>query len=444
MTTAPTVRTSTPEERFVAAFELHEGHTLNGSNARIQGLRKDAIESFKQLGLPGRKDEAWKYTNIEKALRHEYRVLAGAPLDEVALENLAPFLVPGLEAHRVVLVNGRFVAALSHIGSLPEGVIVTGFAKASEAHADLVNTHFTRYADFTTDVFAALNTAFAQDGLFVYVPKNVIVETPIQVINLTTGDEDVLLNPRSLVVVEQSGSLKLVEGTHTLTEAKIFTNAVSEFFVGPNARVDHYLVEDEGANASRIHNLKAHQEADSYFSTSTITLSGDLVRNDLHFLPDAENCETHLFGLFLGKGRMHIDNHTLVDHAKPNCYSNELFKGVLDDASTGVFNGKVFVRPDAQQTNAYQSNKTIVLTEQAQMFSKPELEIYADDVKCSHGATTGQLEREAIFYLRSRGLTEERARTLLLLAFARDVLEQIKIDALREHLDARIAARFAN
>ena len=431
-----------PEARYVQAFARLEGHTLNGSNATLHGLRRDAIDRFAALGFPTRKDEAWKYTRIEKVLRQDFavRAPADAALDAAALDGLG---LPGLDAAVAVLAGGRFREDLSTLDGLPEGVVVTSFAHAAEAHADLVNAHFGRYADFEHDAFAALSTAFAHDGLFVYVPKGVVVERPIQVIDLVPAhDEATLWQPRYLVVAEGGAQLRLVRTRTVRGETAAFVNAAMEVFVGERAHVDCYEIQDDGAHVTTVNGVWAYQERDSVFRTSTYTFGDGLVRNNATLVPDAEGCEAHLYGLFLADGTAHVDNHTLVDHAKPNCFSNELYKGILADRATGVFNGKVLVRQDAQQTNAYQSNKSIVLDETARMFSKPELEIYADDVKCSHGATTGQLDRDAIFYLRSRGLTEARARALLLAAFARDVLASVRLDALREHLDARVTARF--
>lgn len=431
-----------PEERFVAAFEMQDGHTLNGSNANVQGLRREAIQAFSMLGLPNRKTEAWKYTNIEKALRHDYKIKgAGAPVP-VSRQDLEQFLVPDLDSHVVVLTNGQFNEELSSIGKLPAGVVISGFAQAAEAHPEIVNRHFSKIADFHAEPLVALNTAFTQDGLFIYVPRGVVVEKPVQVVQFVHAHEDVMVQPRNLFVVEDGGVVRVVESEHAIAGGKTFTNAVTEIYTGKHANVEYYKLEDSGEDATLVDTTQAYQEEGSVCSVYTFTLSGDLVRNNLTFLPNAEHCESHLFGLFLGRGKMHVDNHTLVDHAKPNCNSNELYKGILNDDSTGVFNGKVFVRPDAQKTNAYQSNKSIVLTDRAKMYAKPELEIYADDVKCSHGATTGQLDPEALFYLRSRGIPHEQARAMLLLAFARDVLDNVKLEPLRAVLDEAVHSRF--
>lgn len=431
------------EDRFVAAFEMQNGHTLNGNNANVQGLRREAIQAFAALGFPTRKAELWKYTNIEKVLRHDYRLLSGGTDARAPLQNVKRYRIPGLEAHVIVLVNGHYDPDLSSVGTLPEGVLLSGFARASSAHPDLINRHFGRYADFRIDALAALNTAFTQDGAFVYVPRGVKLEKPVHVISITDTDDDVLVQPRHLFVAEEGTALSIIQSDHVVGQSKTFVNAVTEIYVGARANVDCYKLQDAGDDASGVDTTQIYQEEESICSTYTATLSGGVVRNTLRFLPDAEGCESHLYGLSLAHGHMHVDNHTLVDHAKPNCESNEMYKSILDENATGVFNGKVFVRPDAQKTNAYQSNKSIVLKDTAKMYTKPELEIYADDVRCSHGATTGQLDAEAIFYLRSRGISESQARAMMMLAFARDVLDNIKLTPLREMLDEAVHSRFA-
>ena len=419
-----------------------EGSTLNGSNASIKGIRREAIEHFQQIGIPTRKVEAWKYTSVDRLFKEPYQLLPVPGISTLDKSDLAPYLVPGLDSHIVVLVNGSFSEALSTVEGLPAGVRILPFATATDREKDVVNRHFARYADYRTEPFIALNTAFTRDGVYVHVPAGVVVEKPVQIVNLIDTDENLLIQPRILIVVERNAQVKVIETGFSVNNTTTLTNSVCEIFVGEHAFVDHYKVQREGASASQIYNLKVYQETGSFLTTDTITLGGKLVRNNLSFHPDGEHCETHLYGLLLGSDDMHVDTHTFVDHAKPACVSDELYKYILDDSATGVFNGKVYVRRDAQQTNAYQTNKSLVLSETAHMYTKPELEIYADDVKCSHGATTGRLDEEAIFYLRSRGLSPQRARALLLLAFARDVLEHVGIEPLREQLDKLITHHF--
>ncbi len=431
-----------PEERFLTAFRANDGTTLNGSNARLSDIRQDAIQQFEALGFPERKAEAYKYTNIQKVLQRNYTLqLAGADAP-VTEEEIEPFLVPDMDAHLLVLVNGRFRDDLSDIGDLPEGVIVTGFAKAVAEHASLVEKHFAQYASYEDDAFIALNTAFTQDGAFVYVPKSVALEKPVHIVSVVKAEGDVMLQPRYLFIAEENAQVKIVQTGRAISDTHTFTNAVVESYAGRHAHLDHYEIQDEGPKAATHLSTKSYQQPESVVRTNAFTFSGELVRNNLRLLPDGEHCESHLYGLVLGNGAMHVDNHTEVDHAKPDCFSSELYKHLVDDQSTAVFNGRVLVRQDSQRINAYQSNDSLVLSEEADIYTKPELEIYADDVECSHGATTGTLDEEAIFYLRSRGLTYAQARALLLVAFARDVLDNVQIEPLEQMLDRYVTDRF--
>jgi Fe-S cluster assembly protein SufD len=442
-----TLDTSAPaKDRFLSAFEMSSGQALNGKNASISKQREVAIERFAELGVPTNKLEAWKYTDISKIVDREYTLPLSMSVPDVDASALDEVLIEDLDAdaHRVVLVNGRVHDGLSDIGDLPDGVVVSSLAEAGANHPDLVEAHYGQYADFEDEAMTALNTAFVQDGLFVYVPKGTVVEKPVYAVHLTVADADVMIQPRHLFIVEEGAMAKIVEMQHTLTDARVFTNSVRECYVGARGNLDHYLGQVESDASSQVQTTAAYHEDNSVFSTNTVTLSGEVIRNNLTITPDGEFCESNLYGLYLGKDAMHVDNQTLVDHVHADCVSNELYKNILNDTSKGVFNGKVFVRPDSQRINAYQSNKSIVLSKEANMYTKPELEIYADDVQCSHGATSGQLDEEGIFYLRSRGLSEKRARILMLQAFAQDIVDEITIDALREHMTTRLQERFAS
>ncbi len=428
------------ENRFRDLFNAHVGKTLNGSNAAIQQVRQDAIAHFESLGFPARKSERWKYTNITRSLSDAYTLRLEPDAGGVSRADVDRLAIPGLDAFRVVLVNGHFQPDLSDLRGLPAQVVVDDLAVAASAHSEVLNAHFARYASTHDEPFIALNTAFIVGGLFVHVPPGVAMPKPIHVLNLFAAGEAVFLQPRMLVVAGARSACTLIESQRSLSTAATFTNSVTELAAGREARLSHYAIQHMQPHDTFVGTLHAYQEEASTFSTTTATFEGGVIRNNLNVLPDGEHCESNLYGLVLGRGAMHVDNHTLVDHARPNCNSNELYKHILDDQSTGVFNGKVLVRIDAQKTNAYQSNKSVTLTDRASMYAKPELEIYADDVKCSHGATTGQLDAEALFYLRSRGLNERQARTLLLTAFARDVIETVAIEPLRAYLDEQMVA----
>ncbi len=429
-----------PEDRFLSAFEAHHGRALNGSGAHVHALRREAIGRVEALGFPTRKSEAWKYTDITAQLRADWPLGPGAEAPRPSPEALAAARIPGLDAYEVVLVNGRCLSGAPE--GLPEGFVVGGLADCAAAHPALFERHFGRYADHRGEVFTALNTAFTHDGVCIYAPRGAALDKPVHIISLLQAEGLLLVQPRYLVVAEDGASVEIIETQTALGEPECFTNSVAEVYGGRDAQVSFYRIQDEGRRATQVAGMQVYQETGSNCTTFTATLSGRIVRNNLSFLPADEHCESHLFGLFIGGGDLHVDNHTHVEHARPNCVSNELYKGILDDHATGVFNGKVFVRQDAQKTNAYQSNKSIILTPTARMYSKPELEIYADDVKCSHGATTGQLDPEALFYLQSRGIPAVKARAMLLLAFARDVLENVRIAPLRDMLDHAVETRY--
>ncbi|PSQ75514.1 MAG: Fe-S cluster assembly protein SufD [Bacteroidetes bacterium QH_6_63_17] len=433
-----------PEDRFISAFKVNHGQALNGTNASIAQQREDAIERFAQLGIPDNDLEAWKYTNISKIIDRPYTLPLAPEPPSVAPGDIAPFLIDDLDAHRVVLVNGRVDESLSDIGVLPPGVVVSSLAQAGAEHPNVVEEHYGRYADAENEALTALNTAFVQDGAFVYVPSGTIVEKPIFFLHVTAGQEDLFLQPRHLFVVEDGAIARIIETQHSLTDAHTFTNTVGEAFVGERANLEHYLVQDEGPTASQVHTRAGQQKDDSVYTTDTVTFSGEVIRNNATIEADGSFCESNLYGLCIGKDDMHVDNHTRMDHVQPDCDSNELYKHVLNDESTAVFNGKVFVSRGSQRIDAYQQNDTIVLTDEANIYTKPELEIYADDVVCSHGATTGQVNEEGVFYLRSRGLSERRARILMLQAFTDEVLSEFKIDALRDYITDKIRRRFAS
>jgi Fe-S cluster assembly protein SufD len=434
---------SDPKDRFISAFEVNHGQTLNGTSASIAQQREDAIEHFSELGIPTNDLELWKYTNIAKIIDRPYTLPLGTDTPSVDKSDIAPFLIDDMDAHRVVLVNGRVDESLSDIGELPPGVVVSGLSQAGNDHPDVVEEHYGQYADYEDDAMTALNTAFVQDGAFVYVPSGTIVEKPIFFLHITASDEDLFLQPRHLFVVEDGAIAKIVEAQHSLTDAQTFTNTVGEAFVGEKGNLDHYLLQDEGHSASQVHTRAAQQKDDSVYSTQTVTYTGEVIRNNATVEADGTFCESNLYGLVIGKDDMHVDNHTRMDHVQPDCNSNELYKHVLNDESTAVFNGKVFVARGSQRIDAYQQNDTIVMNNNAQIYTKPELEIYADDVECSHGATTGQVDEEGVFYLRSRGLSERRARIMMLQAFSEEVLSELSIDAFRDYVTDLIRDRFA-
>lgn len=420
------------KEKFLSEFKAFEAGLNGQASSALHEVRKQAIEQFDKLDFPTVKNEDWKYTNVSAI--HNYNFVRDFKT-QVSTDELKKHLIPSLDCYLFVLVNGNYSPELSDIKGLPEGVTVDSFRNVYKNNPELINKYFAKYAEIENG-FVALNTAFANDGVVIHVPENTVLDKPVMTLNLAgSGEINVLSQPRTLIVAEKYSKLDLVELFHSISDNETLTNSVSEIIVGENAHVEVYKIQNENLKAYHYNRTQSQLAKNSTFTIYNVTLGGLLVRNDSNVVLDDENCTGNLFGLYLTDGEQHVDNHTLIDHAKPHCQSNELYKGVLGGKSRGVFNGKVFVRKDAQKTNAYQSNKAILLTNEATIDTKPQLEIFADDVKCSHGAAIGQLDYDAVFYLRSRGIGEELARTVLIRAFADDVFELIPNETLHGYLN---------
>ena len=404
----------------------------------LQAIRKKGFDSFNRLGIPV-KHEEWKYTRISNLFNKQYKLNQGTSLSWNELEEIR---LPGHEqSTELVFVNGIFSFALSTIRSNQVLIMPLEEAARSE-YKEIVSKHLGHSSKYQKDGINALNTAFVKDGVFIFVKKGQVVEQPIYIYNVTDSRSgNVLSQPRSLVYVSENAQLQVVETYATLGVDESFTNQVLEIIVDKDARAEYYKIQNDSAHTNQVSTTHIRQIAKSYTHTVTISLNGGIIRNNLNLVLDSEHCEGHLYGLYLQKGQTHVDNHTVVDNAKPNCFSNELYKGIIDEKATGVFNGKIFVQPQAQKTNAYQSNKNILLSDDASVNTKPQLEIFADDVKCSHGCTVGQLNEEGLFYLQSRGIPSKIARSLLLHAFATDVLEHIRPEPIREYIDKLISER---
>ncbi|MGB0521813.1 MAG: Fe-S cluster assembly protein SufD [Flammeovirgaceae bacterium] len=425
------------KETLISWFEDME-RQLNGlRSSNFHQTRQEAFEQFKQLDYPSTKHEEWKYTNVKRILKSEFEFNQSASLSQ---DQLTPFLIDGLDAQVMVFVNGQFNASLSQLETV-DGLAFDNLKAAYASHQEDIDQHFGKYATIGDNPFTALNTAFANDGAFIKVNRSKVIEKPLVLLYVADAQHnDIASQPRNLVLVGENAQVTLIEQFITLGEGKSFSNVVTEFVVEQSALVDHYKLQYDAASY-HIGTTQVYQKGKSHFANTTISLDGELIRNNLNIEMDGEYVESYMNGLYMLDGKTHVDNHTSVDHQLPNSYSNELYKGILDGNSTGVFNGKIYVREDAQKTNAFQQNNNILLSDKATIDTKPQLEIWADDVKCSHGATVGSLDEEPLFYLRSRGISEEKARSLLMFAFAGDLLDRIKVEALRTHVEAKIAKR---
>lgn len=411
-------------EEINARLERQDAHGGNG----WASTRRMAAGAFKEMGLPTRRSEAYKYTPMTK------RVTNDLSLDNSAGTARASRALEDVDGIHLSTSNGLLDSVPDN---LPEGLTISSLVDAYEGNRVFVNDHLSRAFVAERDAFSSLAAAAAEDGILIHVSADAEITMPV-VIHHDAVSTSGLVQPRLLVVADEGATLSLMEHFGDAEGSSAFENRIAEMIVAKGASVDHVLVYERSQESTFVNGLHVYQEDASHYATNTITLGGGMVRNNLHFLPDGEECETHLNGLYIARGSMHVDNHTFVDHAKPNCESNELFKGVIADNATGVFNGKILVRQDAQKINAYQSSKSILLDRTASVYAKPELEIYADDVRCSHGATTGELDEEALFYLRARGIRPENARLLLLEAFARDVVDLIQEESVRTYLNDRL------
>ena len=406
----------------------------------LSSLRRDAFDAFTRMGIPNMKHEEWKYTRINNLFDKEYSF--GGENQVLRPEDVDAYRLPGYEdANELFFINGQFSFDLSVIRSTDLEILPLSDAVKGD-YRQIITENLGHSARYLNDGVNAMNTAFVQDGIFVGVRRGKTLEHPVYIYNITDSrTANIFSQPRSLVYVAEGAQVQMVEAFITLGVNESFTNQVMEVVVQKDAVVEYYKLQNDASHTNQVSTTHFRQIARSYVHTVTISLNGGIVRNNLNMVMDAERCESHMYGLYFQQGKSHIDNHTVVDNAKPNCLSNEFYKGILDDRSSGVFNGKIFVQRDAQKTNAYQSNKNVLLSDEASVNTKPQLEIFADDVKCSHGCTVGRLDEEGMFYLRSRGISEKIARSLLLHGFVVDILDKIKLAPIRNYADRLISER---
>ncbi len=427
---------------YIDNFGKFENSLNGGASAPIHKIRKEALSNFSKLEFPTTRNEEWKYTSIAPLLKHTF-----TPAQKVTLKNknqVKKFLFAELEHSLLVFVNGFYSEELSDVKSLPEGVIAGSIADAIENKSEVVEKHFSKYADYKNQIFTALSTAYTKDGAFIYIPDGKIVEDPIHILFLgLTAGEKILSQPRNLFVAGKNSQATIIEHYGSLDDGIYFTNAVTEIFADENAVLDHIKLQDENRNAFHIARMEVDQERNSNFSSNLISFGADLSRNDFNTRFNDTGGECMLNGLFMIDGSQLFDVHTMIDHAKPHCNSHEHYKGILDGNSRGVFNGKVMVRPDAQKTNAFQENNNVILSDRALINTKPQLEIFADDVKCSHGATIGQIDNESLFYLKTRGIGDKTARGMLIHAFANEVVHSIKVEPIRNYLEEILTNKFS-
>jgi Fe-S cluster assembly protein SufD len=429
-------------ERYVAAHRAFAATGGGTAPAWLRDLRAGGIARFAELGFPTTKLEEWRFTSVAPLVETPFAVPHGPEARSPSAADVEPYLLPGAGGHQIVFVNGRFSPALSKLDRLPEGVTVSSIANTIQRDPERLLALLDNVVADPRTAFAALNAAFLSDGAFVHVRAGVEVAEPLQVLYFTTaGSDQLVTHPRTLIVVKNLAKVSVIEGYAGVPGAVYWTNAVTDIVVGDGAWVDVLRVQRESESAFHVAATQTRQGRDSVVRVHPLVFGAALSRHDITTVLDGEGASCLLNGLYLGHGTQHLDHHTVIDHAQPHAASHEYFNGVLDDRARGVFNGRILVRPGAQRTDSKQTNNNLLLSEEARADSQPQLEIYADDVKCTHGATLGPIDDKALFYLKSRGLGAAEARAMLTYGFGAEILGRIESPALRRHLDVLVRAR---
>ena len=424
------------KEKLVSSFIAFENQ-ISLDNTFVHNMRTEAIKRFETKGFPVKKDEAWKYTSLGKVLKHDFSVF---PKLESAIEykDVQPYFINDIDSYKIVFVDGKYASHLSETTHDGIDICLMSAALTKPKYRLVIENYFNKIAE--KDSITSLNTAFSIEGAYIHITKNKLVEKPIQIIHFSTGNEAaLLLQPRNLIVVDENAHVQIIERHQSLTDNPTLTNCVTEIFADKRGIVDYYKVQNDKENASLIDSTFIDQKRDSHVSVHTFSFGGKLTRNNLNFYQNGEYIDSTLNGVTIIGNKQHVDHNTLVHHIEPNCEIHQDYKGIFSDSSIGVFNGKVLVNKEAQKTNAFQSNNNLLVNDKASINTKPQLEIFADDVKCSHGCTIGQLDENALFYLRARGIPEKEATALLMYAFANNVLESVKIPQLKNRINKLIA-----
>ncbi|MDX1278601.1 Fe-S cluster assembly protein SufD [Oceanihabitans sediminis] len=425
------------KEKLVSSFLAFEDRV--DVDTFVHGIRSEAIKTFETEGFPSKKNEAWKYTSLNSILKHDYSVFPKQE-NQIDYNDVKKYFIHEIDTYNLVFIDGKFASHLSQTTHDGIDVCLMSSALNKPKYRLVIENYFNKVAG--KDSVTSLNTAFAQEGAYIHIPKNKLVNKPIQIINFSTGSEAALMQqPRNLIVVDENSHVQIIERHQSLTDNPVLTNSVTEIFGNKRAIVDYYKIQNDNQNASLIDNTFINQKKESHVSVHTFSFGGKLTRNNLNFYQNGERIDSTMNGITIIGDKQHVDHSTLVHHIEPNCESHQDYKGIYGGNSTGVFNGKVVVNKEAQKTNAFQANNNILLDDKATINTKPQLEIFADDVKCSHGCTIGQLDESAMFYLRSRGIPEKEAKALLMYAFANNVLESVKITEIKKRINKLIATK---
>ena len=425
------------KEKLVSSFIAFENQV--DIDSYVHDIRTEAIKNFESIGFPTKKNESWKYTSLKQVLDTDYSIF---PSKNTALvySKIEKYLIDDIDSYKIIFVDGIYSSHLSETTHEGMDICLMSSVSNKPKYAPIIENYFNKA--LKKDGISDLNTAFSKEGAFIHIPKNKLVEKPIQIIHFNSGNESsLMLQPRNLIIVDENSQLQIIERHQNLNENEVLTNSVTEIFVNPKSIVDYYKIQNDNKQASIIDTTSIVQEHNSVCTLHTFSFGGKLTRNNLTFSQKGEHIESIMKGITIIEEKQHVDHNTLVHHIKPNCESHQDYKGIFDDSSTGVFNGTVVVEKEAQKTNAFQANNNVLLSDKASINTKPQLEIFADDVKCSHGCTIGQLDKNALFYLKSRGIPEKEAKALLMYGFANNVMQSVKIPELKNRITNIIAGK---
>ena len=426
------------KEKLISSFMAFEEKL--DLNTDVHNIRSKSFNYFEKNGFPTKKNEAWKYTSLEKLLKNDYRIFPKKDIS-IELKDVKKYFLYDLDTYKIVFIDGIYSPFLSDTTHDGLDVCLLSAALNKPKYKKVIKKYFNKIVN-KNDSLTSLNTSFTKEGAYIFIPKTVISEKPIQIIHFSTGKQGkMLLQPRNLIIVEENAQVQIIERHQSLKSFQILTNSVTEIFSNKGSSVDYYKIQNDYEDCSLIDNTYISQNRDSNVKVHTFSLGGKLIRNNLNFFQNGENIQSTMKGITIIGDRQHVDHYTLVHHSKPNCNSFQEYKGIFSDRSVGVFNGKILVDKIAQKTNAFQQNNNILIDDNATINSKPQLEIFADDVKCSHGCTIGQLDNSALFYLRSRGIHLKEAKALLTYAFANNVLESVQIPELKNRINSLIAKK---
>ena len=426
------------KEKLISSYlAFEDGLDLTDT---VHETRARALRVFEDKGFPTKKDELWKYTSLEALIREDYSLFPKSEVN-IELKDVKKYFLYDTDTYKVIFIDGVYSPFLSNTTHDGLDVCLMSAALSKPKYRSLINTYFNKIAP-SDESLTALNTSYAKEGAFVYIPKKTVAEKPIEIIHFSSGDQDSLwLQPRNLIVIDKNSQVQIIERHQSLKEHDVVTNSVTEIYVHEEAFVDYYKLQNDLTTASLIDNTFIQQEKNSHASVHTFSLGGKLIRNNLRYLHKGKHILSTLKGLTILQGKQHVDHSTMVHHSQPNCESHQDYKGIFSERSEGVFNGQILVDKIAQKTNAFQQNNNVLLDEKATVNSKPQLEIFADDVKCSHGCTIGQMDEEALFYLRTRGIPKKEARALMTYAFANNVLESVQLPSLKKRINSQIAKK---